>query len=157
MSWKFWRLAIVNMAGLSALVVAIRHGFLEAMLKNDPTYLSVGIMIVCFFTLMYAMWLASHGTRRSLGEEVWDSRMSGIEWIYTWSTVMALMGLMGTVIGFILALQEVDQTAMTSAQSAGRMVATMIGGLGVALWTTLVGLAGAMWAFMNYKLLGGDK
>ncbi len=145
MGWKFWRLAIVNMAGLSALVVAIRHGFLDAMMRNDPTYLSVFIMIVCFCTLTYAMWLAS---RENPG---------GIEWIYTWSTVMALMGLMGTVIGFILALQEVDQTAMTSAQSAGRMVATMIGGLGVALWTTLIGLAGAMWAFMNYKLLGGDK
>lgn len=155
MSWKFWRLAIVNMAGLSALVVAIRHGFLDAMLRNDPTYLSVGIMILCFCTLTYAMWLASRGTRRSLGEDAWDS--NEIEWIYTWSTVMALMGLMGTVIGFILALQDVDQTAMTSAESAGRMVATMIGGLGVALWTTLVGLAGAMWAFMNYKLLGGDR
>ena len=154
MSWKFWRLALVNMAGVSALVVAIRHGFLSAMMRNDPTYLSFFIMFVCFCTLTYAMWLASR-TRRSLGEDVWDS--SGIEWIYTWSTVMALMGLMGTVIGFILALQEVDQSAMTSAQSAGRMVATMIGGLGVALWTTLIGLAGALWAFMNYKLLGGDR
>lgn len=145
----------MNMVGLSALTVAIRHGFLDAMLRNDPTYLSVVIMVVCFGTLIYAMTLAAREpdnprVARSSIEE-------GIEWIYTWSTVMALMGLMGTVIGFILALQDVDHTAMNSAESAGRMVATMIGGLGVALWTTLIGLAGAMWAFMNYKLLGGDR
>ena len=147
MSWVFWKLVMANFAGLAAFAVAVRHGLLEAMLRNDSTYLSVLIMFVGFMTLLYALVLAS----REKIDPV------GLEWIYTWSTVMALLGLMGTVIGFILALQDVDHTAMTSAQSAGRMVATMIGGLGVALWTTAVGLAGALWAFMNFKLLGGRR
>lgn len=157
MTWTFWKLVMANFAGFAAFAVAVRHGLLDAMLRNDSTYLSVGIMILCFCTLTYAMWLASRRGADKLHVSRDRQHHSGIEWIYTWSTVMALMGLMGTVIGFILALQDVDHTAMTSAQSAGRMVATMIGGLGVALWTTAIGLAGALWAFMNYKMLGGSR
>jgi biopolymer transport protein ExbB/TolQ len=64
-----------------------------------------------------------------------------------------LLGLIGTVIGFIIALSGVDVELAANVDSVGPMISTLIGGMSVALYTTLVGAIFNIWLMVNYRLL----
>ena len=66
---------------------------------------------------------------------------------------LVLLGLIGTVIGFIIALSGVDVNLAADVDSVGPMISTLIGGMSVALYTTLVGAILNIWLMVNYRLL----
>ena len=66
---------------------------------------------------------------------------------------LVFLGLIGTVIGFIIALSGVDPDAAADVESIGPMVSTLINGMSVALYTTLVGAILNVWLMVNYRLL----
>jgi hypothetical protein len=66
---------------------------------------------------------------------------------------LVLLGLIGTVIGFIIALSGVDVELAANVDSVGPMISTLIGGMSVALYTTLVGAIFNIWLMVNYRLL----
>jgi len=68
---------------------------------------------------------------------------------------LVLLGLIGTVLGFILALSGVDPEQVGDASSIAPMVSTLIQGMSVALYTTLVGAVLNIWLTVNYHLLAG--
>jgi biopolymer transport protein ExbB/TolQ len=68
---------------------------------------------------------------------------------------LVFLGLLGTVIGFIMALSGVDAQAAGDVDAIGPMVTTLIGGMSVALYTTLVGAVLNIWLMVNYRLLEG--
>ena len=68
---------------------------------------------------------------------------------------LVLLGLIGTVIGFIIALSGVDAQAAADVSSIGPMVTILISGMSVALHTTLVGAVLNIWLMINYRLLEG--
>lgn len=68
---------------------------------------------------------------------------------------LVLLGLIGTVIGFVIALSGVDPSKTGDATSIAPMVAQLISGMSVALYTTLVGAVLNMWLMANYHLLNG--
>jgi biopolymer transport protein ExbB/TolQ len=57
------------------------------------------------------------------------------------------------VIGFIIALSGVNPEAAADVSSVGPMVSTLISGMSVALYTTLVGAILNIWLMVNYRLL----
>jgi biopolymer transport protein ExbB/TolQ len=63
------------------------------------------------------------------------------------------LGLLGTVIGFIMALSGVDAQAAGDVDAIGPMVTMLIDGMSVALYTTLVGAVLNIWLMINYRLL----
>ncbi len=68
---------------------------------------------------------------------------------------LVLLGLIGTVIGFIIALSGVDPAQAADVKSIAPMVSTMIEGMSTALFTTLVGGVLNLWLMVNYRLLYG--
>lgn len=68
---------------------------------------------------------------------------------------LVFLGLIGTVIGFIIALSGVDPEAAADVGSVGPMVSTLISGMSVALYTTLVGAILNVWLMVNYRVLEG--
>ncbi|MBI08341.1 MAG: hypothetical protein CMM55_02360 [Rhodospirillaceae bacterium] len=66
---------------------------------------------------------------------------------------LVFLGLIGTVIGFIIALSGVDPDSATEIDSVAEMVATLINGMSVALYTTLVGAVLYVWLIINHRLL----
>jgi MotA/TolQ/ExbB proton channel family len=66
---------------------------------------------------------------------------------------LVLLGLLGTVIGFIMALSGVDAQTAGDVEAIGPMVMTLISGMSVALYTTLVGAVLNIWLMVNYRLL----
>ena len=69
------------------------------------------------------------------------------------ANALVLLGLIGTVIGFIISLSGVDPAAASDANKVGAMVATLISGMSVALNTTLVGAILYVWLIVNHRIL----
>ncbi len=66
---------------------------------------------------------------------------------------LVLLGLIGTVIGFIIALSGVDPDLASDIGAIGPMVSTLIDGMAVALYTTLTGAVLSIWLMVNYRVL----
>ncbi|MHA1570413.1 MAG: MotA/TolQ/ExbB proton channel family protein [Alphaproteobacteria bacterium] len=66
---------------------------------------------------------------------------------------LVFLGLIGTVVGFIIALSGVDPANAADVDSITPMVATLIDGMSVALYTTLVGAILNLWLMINYHIL----
>lgn len=66
---------------------------------------------------------------------------------------LVMLGLIGTVVGFIIALSGIEPQAAADASAIGPMVSTLIDGMGTALSTTLVGAVLNIWLMVNYQLL----
>ena len=75
--------------------------------------------------------------------------------VYHVSNSLVLLGLVGTVVGFIIALTGVDPEAAGNVDSIAPMVAELIHGMSVALYTTLVGAVLHLWLKINYLMLSG--
>jgi biopolymer transport protein ExbB/TolQ len=66
---------------------------------------------------------------------------------------LVLLGLIGTVVGFVIALSGVNPEQAADVSAIGPMVSTMIDGMSTALYTTLVGSVLNLWLLANYQLL----
>ena len=66
---------------------------------------------------------------------------------------LVLLGLIGTVIGFIIALSGIDPAGATQVENVAAMISTLINGMSVALNTTLVGSVLYVWLIVNYGIL----
>lgn len=68
---------------------------------------------------------------------------------------LVLLGLIGTVIGFVIALSGVDASTAGDPSAIAPMVGSLIRGMGVALYTTLAGAVLNLWLMVNYHMLTG--
>jgi hypothetical protein len=66
---------------------------------------------------------------------------------------LVFLGLVGTVIGFIVALSGVDPQSSSQVEEVASMVATLVSGMSIALYTTLVGAVLHVWLMVNHRLL----
>lgn len=69
------------------------------------------------------------------------------------ASLLVFLGLIGTVIGFIIALSGVDPQTVSRADSVAAMVAQLIRGMSVALYTTLLGAVLNVWLTVNHRVL----
>jgi hypothetical protein len=68
---------------------------------------------------------------------------------------LVLLGLIGTVVGFIIALSGVDPENAGEVSAITPMVSTLIQGMSTALYTTLIGAVLNVWLMANHQLLAG--
>jgi hypothetical protein len=66
---------------------------------------------------------------------------------------LTVLGLIGTVLGFIIALSGVDPDVASNPSAISPMVAQLIEGMSVALYTTLVGSILSVWLGLIYQML----
>lgn len=66
---------------------------------------------------------------------------------------LVFLGLVGTVIGFIVALSGVDPQSSAQVEEVASMVGTLVSGMSIALYTTLVGAVLHVWLMVNHRLL----
>ena len=84
---------------------------------------------------------------------------SKINYIKFIANTLVILGLIGTVIGFIIALSGVDGSVSSNPDEVSRMVTTLIQGMSVALYTTLVGSICSVWLNICFQILstGSNK
>jgi len=78
------------------------------------------------------------------------NRVGGVRY---YVNLLVFLGLIGTVIGFIIALAGVDAEAAQSAERVTEMVSGLIKGIAIALYTTLVGAILHIWLGFNARML----
>ena len=84
---------------------------------------------------------------------------SKIGYIKFMANTLVILGLIGTVIGFIIALSGVDGSVSSNPEEVSKMVSTLIQGMSVALYTTLVGSICSVWLNICYQIMstGANK
>ena len=68
---------------------------------------------------------------------------------------LVLLGLIGTVVGFIIALGGVDPAHASDVTAIAPMVSNLIQGMSTALYTTLIGAVLNVWLMANHQVLAG--
>ena len=174
------RYAAVNLVGLAGLAVAWRHGLVDLVWQADSSHISVVIAALFAWAVALGGWqawrLSGALDRRSTeygsetaaayrdavaagvdpqvaADALKAKLMGGIAFLKQASGGLVTLGLIGTVVGFIVALGEVDASRVGDAASVGPMVAGLIDGMGIALYTTLVGATLGVWCTINHQLL----
>lgn len=71
------------------------------------------------------------------------------------AAALVLIGLIGTIIGFVVALSGVDRNAIEDPAAIAPMIATLLAGMSMALFKTLVGSILNVWLMVNYRMLEG--
>lgn len=92
--------------------------------------------------------------------EYYESKLKSphdIGWFVT--DLMIKMGLLGTIVGFILMLGSVSDITDFDVTTIQKILSDMSAGMGTALYTTLAGLVCSIWAAMQYQILdrGSDN
>lgn len=108
---------------------------------------------ICFDYLAHQNPQA-HPSESQLLAEVMSERARGthqVGWFIT--SLMIKLGLMGTVVGFIMMLSSLEGIETLDLSDIKSLMQQMTQGMGVAMNTTLVGLLGSMLLGMQYLLL----
>lgn len=66
---------------------------------------------------------------------------------------LVILGMIGTVVGFVIALSAIDADSVSDVSQISGMVGSLLTGMSVALYTTLVGAVLSLWLTVNYNLL----
>lgn len=91
---------------------------------------------------------------RSLSANLLRIRMGNyISLVLHTANSLVFLGLVGTVIGFIVALSGVDPQSSVAVDNIAPMVTTLIHGMSIALYTTLLGAVLHLWLMVNYRML----
>ena len=124
------RLFTLNFAGLCALIWAWSLGYVGFVFSHDISHLSYVIS---------ALFVAS-----MVG--VFVGKTAHLERVEIW---LVTLGLIGNVVGFIIALQNIDTGSLGSAEGVQKVAASLLAGMGVAFCSTLVGAVAALWTSVN--------
>jgi hypothetical protein len=147
---------LINICAFALLGVAAWFGYIETALEADVTYMVEGIAAVFAVGLVWCLRkIAHYSGRTGYGdlkrlELAVTNDLAPIRYI---ASTLVLLGLIGTVIGFIIALSGVDPSRAADLDAVTPMVARLIEGMSTALYTTLVGAIFNIWLTINYHLL----
>ncbi len=131
------RFLILNLAGLALLFVAYSHGWVTTVLQGDPTLMTETIAAM-FLVGLVALVLGNTGFAN---------------WI---APALVYIGLIGTIVGISLVFVEVTPESAGEVTAAVPLVAGLIQGIGIALYTTLLGSVGYLWLSLNIHLFGNE-
>lgn len=177
-----FRYLTINFFGICILILCYLNGWIHQISNADPTrivwvifLLFIYGMILCSYKIYSTskeMNLVKNGVNRGkwhdfikLTKESQDYRHGGIVealklklygrimFIKYIGSSLVMLGLIGTVLGFIQAMSGVTPDIVGDINSLGPMVASLTTGMSVALYTTLVGSILNMWLMMNFHIL----
>lgn len=173
------RYILLNVIGFALLGVAWSQGYVHKVIGADQTYLSVVIFLVFVVGLVLCtqkLWqtnseidalktpegLQSKTVSHLLVQTNEGSNISGsmrlrlshrISVVRHLGNTLVLLGLIGTVLGFIIALSGVDPETASDVNSIAPMVSRLIQGMSTALYTTLIGSIFNVWLMANFQML----
>lgn len=120
------RLIVLNTVWAALIAWATVLGYTQFVFTHDVSRISYGIAALLLVGLAAVPFgKTSHLVRL----EVW----------------LVTLGLIGNVVGFLIALQGINTSSLGSAEGVQRVAASLLAGMGVAFCSTLVGAIGALW------------
>lgn len=181
MNWDyllFYRWLALNVTAFAILGVFHMNGMVEPVFLADSSYIVyviTGLFLYGMVLCGYRVWKTSRelnfvkrGDKGKLKEFADRSRQADresvkeafeiklfarISFVKYISSSLVMLGLLGTVIGFIMVLTNIPANAVGDAAQVGKLVGALTNGMGVALYTTLVGAITNLWLNANYNML----
>lgn len=181
MNWDyllFYRWLALNVAGLAILWVFHMNGMVEPVFLADSSYIVyviAGLFLYGMVLCGFRVWKTSRelnfvkrgdkgkikafaersrqADRESVKEAFEIKLFARIAFVKYISSSLVMLGLLGTVIGFIMVLTNIPANAVGDAAQVGKLVGALTNGMGVALYTTLVGAITNLWLNANYNML----
>ncbi|TGR84597.1 hypothetical protein EN866_32850 [Mesorhizobium sp. M2D.F.Ca.ET.223.01.1.1] len=129
------RLAILNFGFACFVAWAWWLGYVSFVFTHDVSHISY---------LISALFIASMAG-------VFLGRTGHLERTEVW---LVTLGLIGNVVGFIIALQNIDTGSLGTAEGVQKVAASLLAGMGVAFCSTLVGAVSALWISVNAWVIG---
>jgi len=127
--------------------IAYIEGYLEYIFINDATGLSYLIVIILLWQ-SFMCCIELKNPSHVIGE-----KNHRIETGWFFSVIVLSLGMVGTVVGFMLMLSGFTDLDITSAESAQEMIAQLGVGMTTALTTTLVGLVASILIKVQFFIL----
>ena len=161
-----YRWIIANLAVASALILPTMSGYTERLFTEDTSYIShaiVALFLAAWIwnareTFRMAAWrngytkdIPAHRLRATSMDR--DKAMSKIDWLNQVPGWLAALGLLGTIIGFKIALGAVDQGSLSNSQGVQTAIGTLMNGVTIAINTTIVGAVTGLWLEINNRIL----
>jgi hypothetical protein len=175
----FWQWAVHAGVVLFAAWWLQARGLWRALVEGDPSGISAGILVLASLVTLWcglrarelarqaapgSTWRsahrADHARDAALATQLLAERTHGpheTAWWFCGATLK--LGLLGTVVGFIVMASQIGQTASFELEQIQSLLRQMTSGMAIALYTTLVGLAGNLWLGLQLMLLDrlGDR
>ena len=159
-----YRFLISNAFGLAGAAALALGGYVLPIFANDASHITYGIValfLIGWFGVAKEILVASGGlneNKRSGGAQPAltaqrDKDMAKVRWLSAVAGWLVGLGLVGTVVGFYIALGGVDQSNVGQASGAQSAVAALMAGMKTALSTTILGAVLGMWHELNVQLL----
>lgn len=174
----FYRWLAFNVTGFAILLAFHTNGMVEPVFRADSSYIVYVIaglflygMVLCGFRVwktsrelnfvkrgdggkLGAFAAASRRADRESVKEAFEIKLfARIAFVKYISSSLVMLGLLGTVIGFIMVLTNIPANAVGDAAQVGKLVGALTNGMGVALYTTLAGAITNLWLNANYNML----
>jgi len=124
---KWWILFTAQLCGVWT---AWNYGVFNTLYEVDQSFIGFGILIV---HIIATLWIGNK--TKNIQSINFDTSQG-----YFICETFLKMGMVGTVIGFILAFSNFTELDVTNIESMRLVLRTMATGIGTALWTTLIGL-----------------
>lgn len=172
-----FRFLVVNIVGIALLGLAGAQGWITRLIDADPT----GLVFVIFGVFVVGLALCGHklfkasrslnrlksgdadaaayarsyadGRPELMAEALKAKLFSRIMVIRQFANALVVLGLIGTVAGFIIALSGVSADDAGNLAAVQPMISTLISGMSVALYTTLEGAVLGLWLTVNHRML----
>lgn len=155
-----YRILIVNVCGAAILVWAGLQGYIREIYTEDSSHISM-VIVVLFLVGLWSVHTRAGKVSKSLNELKAGRKvdvdavkfLAKGEHINDIANWLVTLGLIGTVVGIIMALSSIDPNTMASATGVQTAIGHLIGGMKVAVYTTLVGAYFGLWLEINRRVL----
>jgi len=158
-----YRFMLVNVCFGAGATYAIAAGWAGQLYAGDTTHITWGITALFAVAWLWttreifaASLMLNHARddgRSAATAAMRDKDMAKIEWLGQVCEWLVGLGLLGTVIGFGIALSGIDQQSLSSASGVSASVEVLMRGMRVALNTTIAGAVFGMWTEVNVRML----
>lgn len=169
---------LINLMGMGLMALAYLKGWIQLIVNRDVTFISVVIPAV-FLVGLLMCYMRIHALNRAFDDlakrrGAWLQRYRRIAMISTTNAsellkvvlfrkmmwpksllwLFPVLGLLGTVAGTMIAFESSMFEGIDNIQEIGqKLVVQMVSGIGIALYTTLVGMVFMIWMYFNIRLL----
>lgn len=133
--WRWWTFVVLIV--VAAIAAQINYDIIGFILKNDPTHITVGIITLFSISSLYVGYL---NYLKQFKHHYPEEHTTNPMWFIA-DTLMSI-GMMGTFIGFLIVLTSAFGGIDTAdTEQIKEVISTLASGMGVALLTSLAGLA----------------
>lgn len=166
-----YRLYITNFCGFALVAWAAMLGYVQRVYANDISHISyviTALFIVGLGSTALQAWrvnreidagnvsltrhmdMMMHTVKRkatAASLPIGSAHLSDIkEWLFT-------LGLIGSVVGFVIALDGIGSASLSTAEDTQKVAAQLLAGMSVAFYSTLAGSVLGLWTSINLRML----